>query len=158
GIDLPWFRERVSKIYYAPPPGTSREAFLKYSSLFKNEPVLPKVDYATTWSILPIVDMMKVVGGPPTDYEDWVSHAPGDPWWEPFGFVTGKHRFDVPALHIDSWYEIAVKETFFHFNLFRTNAESARGRDNQYIIISPTTHCLSEFTTDHTIVGARDLG
>src|SRR5262249_50281849 len=82
----------------------------------------------------------------------------GDPWWEPFGFVTDKDRFDVPALHIDSWYEIAVKETFFHFNLFRANAESPRGRDNQYIMISPTTHCLSEYTTDHTVVGSRDVG
>src|SRR5437764_2761871 len=43
-------------------------------------------------------------------------------------------------------------------DLFRTNADSARGRENQFAIISPTTHCLSETLTDHTFVGSRDMG
>ena len=33
-----------------------------------------------------------------------------------------------------------------------------RGRDNQFIVVSPTSHCESENATDHTVVGERDLG
>jgi putative CocE/NonD family hydrolase len=43
----------------------------------------------------------------------------------------------------------------------RTNAESALGRDNQYVIISPTTHCIAEFymgAREQMIVGERDVG
>ena len=43
-------------------------------------------------------------------------------------------------------------------NLFRTNAVSARARENQYVIISPTGHCASEAAGEHTMVGDRDVG
>src|SRR5262249_14976757 len=65
---------------------------------------------------------------------------------------------DVPALHINSWYDMGVAETLKLFNLLATNAESARGRDHQYAVISPTVHCASERMTEHTVVGDRDLG
>lgn len=40
----------------------------------------------------------------------------------------------------------------------RTNAVSARARENQYVIISPTGHCGSEAAGEHTMVGDRDVG
>jgi len=155
---FPWFRERASKVRYHAPAGTPRRTLVQMSRYINPEPVVPDIDYRAAFKTLPLIDMMKIVGGPPTDFEDWVSHGPGDPWWEPFGYVTATHRFDVPALHVDSWYEVVVAQTLFHFNLFRTNVESTRGRDHQYVIISPTTHCASEGTTERTVVGSRDLG
>ncbi len=44
------------------------------------------------------------------------------------------------------------------FNLMRRNALSARGRDHQYAIMSPTTHCASEAATEHTRIGDLDVG
>jgi uncharacterized protein len=65
----------------------------------------------------------------------------------------------VPALHIGSWYDFGVAEVLLEFNMLRTNAESALARDNQFAVISPTNHCQSETgTSEHTVVGGRDLG
>jgi uncharacterized protein len=52
-----------------------------------------------------------------------------------------------------------VYETLLEFNLLRTNAVSDRARNNQFAVISPTSHCRSEVgTTANTIVGERELG
>jgi len=59
---------------------------------------------------------------------------------------------------VNSWYDLGVSETLKLFNLLSDNAESPRGRDNQYAIISPTDHCTSERVTSKTMVGQRDLG
>ena len=112
---------------------------------FAIAPGLPPItDYRDIWNSLPLVDMMKRAGGPPTDCEDFVSHAPGDPWWDQFGYLKPEDRFDVPSLQVNSWYDFGVAETLQQFNQFRANALSARSRDNQFIIISPTEHCRSE--------------
>ena len=67
-------------------------------------------------------------------------------------------RFDVPAIHVNSWYDYGAAETLDQFNLLQKNAQSARGRDNQFVIISPTTHCLSEEASEATVVGDRPVG
>jgi putative CocE/NonD family hydrolase len=102
--------------------------------------------------------MLNKAGGPPTDFEDFVSHAPGDPWWDQFGYIRPEDRFDVPSLQVNSWYDFGIAETLQQFNQFRTNAVSARARDHQFIIVSPTEHCRSELATERTRVGQRDLG
>jgi len=153
-----WFRMRGSKIYYRPPPGTPREVFLATSDFFKTEPTLPNIDYGRIWSSLPVIDMLKKAGSPPTDFEDMVSHPFGDPWWDKTSYIRPTDRFDVPTLHVNSWYDYGVGETLKLFNQMRVNADSPKGRDNQFAIISPTTHCRSESTTEHTVVGRRALG
>jgi uncharacterized protein len=110
------------------------------------------------WNTLPLIDMLRKAGAPSTDWEGWVSHAPGDPWWDQFGYVSDKNRFNVPALHICSWYDNVVKSTLDLFDLLSKNAESATARENQFVIISPTTHCRSERATEQTVVGRLDFG
>jgi putative CocE/NonD family hydrolase len=152
---LGWFRNYGSKVYLRYPPDLP-PSIRRY---FEIGPVLPPIaDYWPIWSSLPLVDMMKRAGGPPTDWEDFVSHAPGDPWWNQFGYIKPEDRFDVPSLQVNSWYDFGVAETLQQFNQFRANALSARSRDNQFIIISPTEHCRSEAATERTRVGERDLG
>ena len=116
------------------------------------------VNLAAMWNTLPLVDMLRKAGAPLTDWDEWVSHAPGDPWWDQFGYVNGKNRFNVPALQVCSWYDNVVKATLDLFNLLGKNADSAAARDNQFVIISPTTHCRSERATEHTMVGQLDFG
>ena len=152
---LGWFRAYGSKRYLKYPPDMP----FGVRRLFEIGPVLPPItDYRPIWNSLPVVDMMKQAGGPPTDFEDFVSHAPGDPWWDQFGYIKPDDRFDVPSLQVNSWYDFGVAETLQQFNQFRTNAVSARARDNQFIIVSPTEHCRSETATQKTIVGKRDVG
>jgi predicted acyl esterase len=76
----------------------------------------------------------------------------------PVRYIKPDDRFDVPSLQVNSWYDFGVAETLQQFNQLRANASSARSRDNQFIIISPTEHCRSETASEHTRVGQRDVG
>jgi hypothetical protein len=107
---------------------------------------------------LQLVDMLKKAGGPHTDFEDFVSHEPLDPWWDHIGYVNAKHRFNTPGLQVCSWHDSVVNETFELFNLMRRNGESEGARANQFVVIAPSTHCGWESATEHTVVGKRDMG
>lgn len=119
---------------------------------------LPDSTLRKFWMTLPLFGMVQRAGGPLTDWDDLVSHELGDPWWDRFGPLRNDHRFNVPALHIDSWYDYGVAEVLTEFNLFRTNAESEVARDNQFAVISPGNHCQSESLTENTVIGKRELG
>lgn len=155
---LGWFRGAGTKVFYRIPPDTPREVMLQVEEMFNPAPSPPELDFRSAWETLPYIDLLKAAGAPPTDFEDFVSHEPGDPWWLDFGYVQPNDRFDVPALHVNSWYDLGVNETLKLFNLLRANADSPRGRDGQYAIISPTDHCTSELVTANTVVGERPLG
>ena len=155
---LGWFRGAGSKVFYRIPPGTPREEMLQVEEMINPAPNPGELDFQAAWRTLPYIDMLKASGAPPTDFEAFVSHEPGDPWWDRIGYVQPDDRFDVPALHVNSWYDLGVGETLKLFNLLSDNAESDRARDNQFAIISPTDHCTSEIATSRTVVGERDLG
>ena len=155
---LGWFRESGSKLYFRAPPGTARETFLQNRDYFKVEPTLPKIDYRQVWRHLPLLDMMNKASGPPTDWEGFVSHEPGDPWWDQFGYVKDTDRFNVPALHINSWYDFGVADTLKLFNQLSRRSETPVAGNNQFVIISPTVHCSSEGASENTMVGERNVG
>jgi len=122
-------------------------------------PHIPDSKLREVWETLPILGMVQRAGGAPSDWDNMVSRELTDPWWDQFGYLKGNERFNVPALHIGSWYDFGVAEVLLEFNLLRTNAESALARDNQFNVISPTNHCQSETgTSEHTVVGGRDVG
>jgi putative CocE/NonD family hydrolase len=102
--------------------------------------------------------MARKAGYAPSEFEDFLSHPPGDPWWDGKGYLRDDDRFDVPALHVNSWLDVTPEQTLYLFNLLRTNSESERARNNQFVIMSPTTHCASESATEHTMVGNLDVG
>lgn len=125
----------------------------------KPAPRIPDSKLRQVWGTLPLLGMVARAGGAPSDWDDIVSRDLTDSWWDQFGYLKGAERFDVPALHIGSWYDFGVAEVLLEFNLLRTNAQSGLARDNQFAVISPTNHCQSETaTTEHTVVGSRDLG
>lgn len=156
-----WFRGSGSKYFFRPPPDLSQDDVRQIEDFFNPAPEIPRIDFGQIWNTLPVIDMMKKAGAPPTDFEDYVSHEPADPWWDKFGFITDADRFDVPTLHINGWYDLGVAETLFLFNLMQKNAESIRGRENQFVIISPATHCVAEFfmgAEGQMSVGDRPVG
>ena len=125
----------------------------------KAAPRIPDSKLRQVWGTLPLVGMVERAGGAPSDWDDIVSRDLTDPWWDQFGYLKGTERFNVPALHIGSWYDFGVAEVLLEFNLLRTNAESTLARENQFAVISPTNHCQSETgTSEHTVVGGRDVG
>lgn len=134
--------------------------FANAGSKVRGQPAreIPDSTLRKFWKALPLVGMVERAGGPPTDWDDVVSREPSDPWWDQFGYLKGDERFNVPGLHIGSWYDFGVAEVLLEFNLFRTNAESAAARDNQFAIVSPGNHCQSESLGECTVIGARELG
>jgi putative CocE/NonD family hydrolase len=125
----------------------------------KPAPRIPDSTLRQVWGTLPLLGMVERAGGAASDWDDMVSRDLTDPWWDQFGYLKGNERFNVPALHIGSWYDFGVAEVLLEFNLLRTNADSAPARDNQFAVISPTNHCQSETgTSEHTVVGGRDVG
>ena len=71
----------------------------------------PAVDWRALWYSLPLKGMMTRAGMPPTDWDDFVTHHEGDPWWDTLGYVKSSDQFDVPALFVDSWYDCGVGAT-----------------------------------------------
>lgn len=153
-----WFPREGSKFFYRPPAWTDDSVFQDAASYFNPSPTWPKVDYQKVFWWLPLIDIMKRVGGPPTYFEDFVSNGPDDAYWKTLNYVNDSDHFNTPALHVNSWYDLGVNETFMIWNLMQRNSESAAARQNQFVIISPTTHCESEQVPKQTIIGQRDLG
>lgn len=153
-----WFSRNGSKVHFQATPGTPDSLFVRAAPFFNLAPRIENFDFRAAWNTLPLIESLRRAGTPPSDFDEFVSHPPGDPWWGGFGYITERDRFDVPTLHVNSWYDYGVAETLALFNLFRTNAESARGRDHQFAIISPTAHCASEGATKRTVVGTREVG
>jgi uncharacterized protein len=156
--EIGWFWSDGSKSFLRPPPGAPDDFWAKYGDIFHPGPEMGKTDYHKMWSTLPILDVFKKTGAPPNDWEAMLTHGPGDRWWIDRGYLQETDKFDTPSLQINSWYDFGPAETLYQFNLMRRNAVSARGRENQFIIISPTTHCASQSASEHTVAGERDLG
>ncbi|MBM4185977.1 MAG: CocE/NonD family hydrolase [Gemmatimonadetes bacterium] len=132
--------------------------FLGAGAKDKNPAPPDRFEFATVLRSRPSIEMVKRVGGPRSDFEDFLRHRPGDRYWATQGYATDSTRFDVPAIHVNSWLDYGAEQTLALFNLFKRNAVSPKARDNQYVIISPTSHCASERATEHTVVGERDMG
>lgn len=126
----------------------------------KDKDAVPQkdVDFPSALRSLPPIEMIRRVHGPRTDWEDFISHRPGDAYWLRQGYASDTSRYATPALHVNSWLDYGAEQTFYLFNLLRRNAENARTRENQFVIISPTSHCASEAATEHTKVAAKDFG
>ncbi len=137
------------------------------------------VDRLEAYRTLPVVDIVSRSGVVGSDYEDFASNTPVANYFQTLDFIRPDDRFDVPALYVDSWYDFGVAETLKLFNQQRARAVSARARDNQYVIITPSTHCAwmrpRDFAANPTVdpgpdqapnssarsgqrAGARDVG
>ena len=78
--------------------------------------------------------------GPPdrdTDWEEVMSTPLADEWWDRLGYLSDADRFDTPALHVNSWYDLGANETLQQWRMMQDNAESDRGRR------APVRHPLS---------------
>jgi putative CocE/NonD family hydrolase len=155
-----WMINSGSKVFWGPPAWLPPDKFREIADQFtaRPKPVIgPEALEPLLWT-LPVVDMMKRVGMTYTDWEDILRHDLADPWWAQFPYYKGSEKVDVPALFVNSWGDFGVNETLFEFNFFQTHSLSAKSRNNQFVIISPTTHCSSELAKSPTVVGQRDLG
>lgn len=117
------------------------------------------IDLHKAWAHLPMREALSSQGMPNTDFEDNLSRAPTDPYWSALPYMTETYTSDVPALFINSWYDFGADMTMVEFNRFRTHSVSQRARDNQFVIMSPHTHCAFEReAASETLVGEMNVG
>ncbi|MGE0555888.1 MAG: CocE/NonD family hydrolase, partial [Gemmatimonadales bacterium] len=154
-----WFRSAGAKRHPKLSPDLPRDEYLAYAPYFDFGLEVPTVSVRALSNMLPIASITERAGSPPNDWRDFVTHPPEDPFWKRFGYVEPSDSFAVPALHVNSWYDPAPAWTIKLFNQMRTNATTALGRDHQYLILSPATHCGSERqASETTLLGERDVG
>ena len=72
--------------------------------------------------------------------------------------LDATYRSNTPALFVDSWYNVFTGGALRTFNWFRDKSSSAESRENQYIIVGPSTHCSDIWDTADLKVGERPLG
>ncbi|UXN57635.1 CocE/NonD family hydrolase [Phyllobacterium zundukense] len=130
--------------------------FLRDNPTWGSQP--PNTDIAAFVRTLPIADMTERSGGYPNDWRDWTTHAAGEPWWDRYQLFDKNSRPDVAALHVNSWFDPNVGDQLDLFNAFQEQSVSERSRRNQYIIISPTSHCQTETNQSPYVYGERNFG
>lgn len=154
---LSWFTFAGHKNYNRPPPGLSDEEYRAQVQDMQTQIPPPRVNLSELFQELPILTTLERHGFAPSDYKDFVRHIPGDPYWKSLNYVHDADSFNVPTLHVNSWYDLGPNETMILFNLMQDHATGPEGQ-HQYAIISPTDHCRSEFVRAPLILGERDLG
>jgi putative CocE/NonD family hydrolase len=155
-----WFLNYGSTVYYRPPDFVEPDQWQSIAPLFDLTPEIPEVDYAEILSTLPVVDMLKKAGAPPSDFEEIVRHVGDltDPFWEQFDYLTDEDQIDAPALFIESWNDWTAEAALYARNMFEETGLSRRTRDNQFIIVSPMQHCRSESATEDMRIGDLEVG
>ena len=156
-----WFHQFGSKVHFQYPDKIGQKTLLKMDALGNTLPGgdFPVGNFANAWKVLPLTEIPNFLSSLPNDFNEVMFRDVTDPWWDQFHYLTDNTTFDVPALHVNSWHDFGVNETILEWQLFQDNAVSKKSRDNQFMIISPTTHCGSEGTvSETTVVGDRELG
>jgi len=156
---LSWNVESGSGYYYGPPAGVDRQNWFRspWAKLYRVGYEIPSYDPAAILRELPIIGLSDRIGAPPNEFRNWVKEPPGSAYWRRQGGFTARDRFAVPALHMTSWYDFTFSPSTA-FEIYKKNAVTPEVREQQYLLIGPGTHCKNEQLSEHTIVGARDLG
>ena len=109
---------------------------------FKITPQPP--DYAakirTEMIGLPVVQLARKTVPYATGYDDFVSHSLTDRWWEQEGYIDGHDSFSAATLHVNTWYDQTVHDTFRLAEFMAENAKHPRARE-QCVLIDPGVHC-----------------
>ena len=140
------------------PPDATQEELIRNARFFDLAPERPKVDWVEANKHLPIQDIIKNVNGPIGIFEDMIRRKPNDPKWHQGGLYHDDMPFGVPSFWFVSWFDVASSPNIALFNHVRNNGVDQDVRDNQYLIISPNTHCGFTRSTEKTMVGDLDVG
>jgi len=158
-----WFSRSGSEVVYGPPAWVDRQEWFRSEASKLYRMSAGREDdtaYFPFIGTLPIIDILKKSNSPPTQYENYVSNNPEAPYFHELEWAGQEDRFDTPMLIVDSWYDYGPAEALELWNLTTKNSISDRSRNNQFIIIAPTTHCgyINSDGSEQLIVGERELG
>jgi uncharacterized protein len=89
---------------------------------------------------LPVIDLAKRIVPYRTGFEDFVSHELTDKWWEEEGYIDDKDTFSCAALHVNTWYDQTIHDTFRLAEQMVEKAQNPRAK-HQCLLIDPGVHC-----------------
>jgi len=155
-----WFFTSGSEVFYGPPEWLDRGDWFRSPAarLFRQAPTIDQSGYGEMLSSLPIAEALSNRGIPPNEYALFATSEPDAEYFRSMDFAQQDDTFDVPAVFVDSWYDYGVAETLQLFKLFQKNAQSHRSRNNQFLIVAPSTHCGYGNASANTVIGERPLG
>jgi putative CocE/NonD family hydrolase len=100
---------------------------------------------------LPSRDALRRLGLPPMDFDTYITRTPADPQWQALGLVSAGDTNAIPALHVNSWGDMAPYETMKLFEFQQTHP-------GQHLIMAGTAHCDIMKATEATMTGDREVG
>ncbi len=137
---------------------TSDEDLVRLSRYFDLAPEMPEINWSRRIWHLPVADIMKEVEGPKGIFAQFFARKPNDPGWYEGGLYHDNEDFGVPALWLNSWYDVSISPNLALYNHIRENASDPRVREQQYVIVAPTLHCRFLMPSWKLKVGERDMG
>ena len=140
------------------PPGMSREEMERISRYFDLAAEIPEVDWSKALRHLPLTDIVRSLGGPPSVYDEMIRRRPNDPAWYAGGLYHDDMPFGAPALWFISWFDISVSPNLALVNHIRSSAKDPTVAESQFAIIAPVTHCAFSGGNGKTIVGELNVG
>jgi putative CocE/NonD family hydrolase len=153
-----WMVDNGTKYFLRPPAGLPWEQFANIRPYYKLNLSPPEVNYDKALLHLPIIDIMRNIGLPYTDFENFVGRELTDPFFASTDLLKGDERIGVPVLNVNSWYDFGPGVTFWQTAFFERNAANETARRNQFLIMSPSLHCESMNMTANYTVGSRPMG
>lgn len=139
-------------------PSVSREELVRVSKYYDLAPSMPPVDWLKAARHLPVRDAIVAAGGPGGVFETFADRMPDDPAWYRGGLYHDNEDFHVPALWVNSWYDLSVGPNLELYRHARRKASDASVRAGQYLVVAPTEHCHMYRLRSPHVVGERDMG
>jgi uncharacterized protein len=161
-----WIYGQQNQVRPMFPPNTSQEDLIRASRMFDLAPQMPPVNWSEALRQLPVMDIIKAVGGPLGIFADpmpvdtggaMIQRAPNDPAWYKGGLWHDNMTINVPGFWFMSWYDVSTGPNLAAYNHVRKTARPEIA-DQQYAVIAPTLHCAYKRATENTIVGERSVG
>jgi putative CocE/NonD family hydrolase len=139
-------------------PQLTREERIRLSRYYDLKPDMPAVDWQQASRHLPLVDIITAAGGPPGVFDEMIERGPDDPAWYDGGLYHDDEDFTVPALWVNSWFDLSVAPNLALYNHVRQNSGEKAVRDGQYLVVAPTEHCQMYRLRDPHVAGERSMG
>ena len=139
------------------PADLAPEDRVRLGKYFDLAPRMPPVDWSKAFHHLPLIEVIRNAGGPNGIFEEMVQRGPDDPAWYEGGLYHDDEEFHVPALWVNSWYDLSVAPNLELYNHARRKADPAV-REHQYMVVAPTLHCAMYRLQDPLVVGDMNMG
>ena len=139
------------------PADLSGEDRVRLANYFDLAPAMPAVDWRKALWHLPLADVVDHVGGPKGTFQSFVQRTPDDAGWYEGGLYHDDEGFSVPALWVNSWFDLSVGPNLALFEHVRAKADEDV-RNQQLMIVAPTAHCSMYRLGDPTVVGEMAMG